>query len=215
MSPSIYEIFKLYVFAQGCPPQSSCGGGVESVVNVTLNECAMACIVSKPRGAQQTNMQKPQNRLAINRQLCKRPEHQKVASDATNLSGCKPLDDNHALANTGEITWESKHSSDMRWYCKIRILDKSDRSVSPPGPLQVISQKCHTRRLCTRSPWVDKLQIQCPRPTYTHGQAFFPFHKCAGQAFFPFHQCASVLDLELSSPWILLLLNEVGACARI
>ena len=114
MSPLISEISKLYVFAQGCPPQSSCGGGVESVVNVTLDECAMACIVSKPRGAQQTNMQKPQNRLALNRQLCKRPEHQKVASDATNLSGCKPLDDNHALATTGENTCESTCSHSAR-----------------------------------------------------------------------------------------------------
>ena len=83
MSPSIYAIFKLYVFAQGCPPQSSCGGGVESVVNVTLNECAMTCIVSKPRGAQKTSRQKRQSRLKHKRQLCKRLKHQTVAQAAS------------------------------------------------------------------------------------------------------------------------------------
>ena len=61
------------------------GGVIDygSVVNVTLNEYAMACIVSKPRGAQKTSRQKRQSRLKHKRQLCKRLKHQTVAQAAS------------------------------------------------------------------------------------------------------------------------------------
>ena len=68
-------------------------GWWRGVVNVTLNGCAMPCIVCRPtyNQAQKTNLQTPQDRGKRNRQLCKRLKHRKVPQDATHRSGCKPL----------------------------------------------------------------------------------------------------------------------------
>ena len=79
-----------------------------------------------------------------------------------------------------------------------------------------------------RSPMVDKLHSRYPPPSSSNCQACSPFDTCAsvlsrcpsqsspkGQACSPFDTCASVLELELPSPWILLLFNRVGVRAGV
>ena len=58
-----------------------------------------------------------------------------------------------------------------------------------------------TWSLCSGSQWVDKLYSRHPIQCLSNGQACFPFDACV-----------SVLELELSASWILLLFNGVGVC---